>query len=764
MNQNKSVFDSISFYIFQALVFLTPVFFVPSVSAPFTTVKTGLIIVGSLLLLISFLVGRIKEGSFSFPRSWAYGSVLVFLATYALAAFFSGNIALSIFGQGLDSGSLVFIIALVLLFLCAPLILDTEEKVFYSYTVLFVSFFIVALFEAVHLIFPTVTLAIFTAPTANMIGTWNDLGVFFGLAAILSLLTLEGLSLSKLFRIFVYICFVASLAFLVIINFSQVWIVLGFFGLGVLIHGLSFKKKSSPRRFPVRGAIVLGISLVFTFFGTPLGNFISTATSTSQVSVRPSWSATFDIIEASLPSHALLGVGPDRFVSAWLLHKPAGINSTIFWNIDFDYGVGFIPSMLVTIGLIGSLGALVFLILFLVQSIRIIFTSSRNSVGTYLLTSTFLAAAYLWVFAIVYVPSATLLALTFVFSGLFIAVAVAQEVIPLRTFTFLDNPVKNFISILVAVLLIVGAIALGYAVTVHIIAETYFEHGTVILSTSGDLQKGEASLTEAFNMNPDPRYSRTIADAYLASISDLLQSTTTTQSQAVTQFQGYLGTAIQAAQQSVSLDPTDYQNDLELAKVYGSVVSLKINGAYDAAKAAYTQALALNPSDPEIYFDMASLDVSNNDDTTAEADAGKALSEKNDYADAIYLLSQIYISENKLSQATDAVKALAVLSPSNAGVFFELGLLEYNQKDYSDAVSALSQAITLSPGYANAEYFLGLSDYYLGDTTDAITEFKSLEKSNPDNADIVSILANLRAGRAPLSSAAANSSTLPVSQ
>jgi tetratricopeptide (TPR) repeat protein len=773
MNENKrSVFDSISFYIFQALVFLIPVFFIPSASVLQTTAKASLVIIGSLLLLVFFLIGRIKEGSFSFPRIWAYGSVLILLASYALASFFSGNVSASIFGQGgLDQGSLVFILAAVVLFLLTPLVLDNEEKVFYSYIALFASFFAVALYEALHLIFPAFSLSIFTTATANMIGTWNDLSVFFGLALILSTITLGVLTLSKIARLLVSLCFVASLIFLALINFSQAWIVIAFFGLVAVIYELSFNKNAGGRRFPIHASIVLLISLVFIFFGSPIGSAISNVTGISQTEVRPSWSATFDIASAALKDHTLFGVGPDRFTSAWLKDKPAGINSTLFWATDFGYGIGFLPSLPVTVGLVGALGALAFVVLFLWKGCRCLFAETKTHIGSYLVISSFAASVYLWIDAFIYVPSLTMLSLAFLWSGLFIAVLIVQGIVPIKRFSFIENPIKNFVSILVIVLMLVGALALGYSVATHALAEVYFGQASVVLANSNDLDQGEADVTKAFALAPSALYSRAVADIYLARVSALLQSTTTSQTDAAKQFQSLFAVAVQAGQQSVTLDPTDYQNYLELGKVYGSVVSLKVTGAYDAAKAAYMQALALNPQNPAIYYDLAQLDVANNDNASAEADLTKALKEKNDYADAIYLLSQIYISENKLPAATNAVKALAVLSPSSSGIFFELGLLEYNQKDYADAAQALNQAIKLSPDYANAEYFLGLSDYYLKDTADAVTEFEALAKSNPTNTDVASILANLRAGKAPISAAASTTtvkkgkvSTLPVAQ
>ena len=64
-------------------------------------------------------------------------------------------------------------------------------------------------------------------------------------------------------------------------------------------------------------------------------------------------------------------------------------------------------------------------------------------------------------------------------------------------------------------------------------------------------------------------------------------------------------------------------------------------------------------------------------------------------------------------------------------------------------MTSLSKAVSLSPNYANAQYFLGLSYAKTGDNADAIAEFQQLAKTNPDNADVASILANLKAGKAP---------------
>ena len=105
-----------------------------------------------------------------------------------------------------------------------------------------------------------------------------------------------------------------------------------------------------------------------------------------------------------------------------------------------------------------------------------------------------------------------------------------------------------------------------------------------------------------------------------------------------------------------------------------------------------------------------------------------------------------------------------MLDSRNPTVFFELGLLRYNNKDYKGAVSALEQATTLEPSYANARYFLGLAYDKLSRRSDAIAEFETIQKSNPDNQEVQLILNNLRAGRTPLSNAKPPISTKPESR
>lgn len=760
-------FDKLSFIVVQVTLFLAPIFFIPSLSVPLQTGKSAVILYGIALALVFWIIARLKDGVFTVPRTMLYVAVGALALFYSLSAFFSGNTVMSLSGQGFELGTLSFFLPSLVLFALIPLVVKTEKQIFYSYATLLVSLLLAGIFHVLRFAAgPSfLSFGLFTGITDNFIGKWNDVAIFFGLGTILSLVTLEKATLSRLVKILVYIAFVLSLIVLLVVNFSSVWITLAVLSLVFFIYQLSFGKESSDlgARIPYHALVVLVLSIIFIFFGSRVSALISNSLGTSQVEVRPSWSATYDVSIKTLKNDPVFGVGPNRFSSEWIVNKPAGINSTLFWNTNFNYGIGFIPSLLATTGILGFLATLFFVGLFAWVVIKALMRQGSSPFSRYLVLSSLFASAYMWVFAVVYVPSSALWILTLAMSGLFLSALREDKALSSATLTTHNRPAASFVSVLILVLGFIGAISFGYFVTVKLISNVYYQKGVVVLNTSGDLDAGEKAIANAIQLSPSDAYYQTMTELYLARLNNLFNDQKISQADAQTKFQSLLSTAIQSAQAAVAFDPSNYQNYLTLGRVFEAVVPLKIEGAFDNAKKAYEQAQALNPQSPEINLVLARLSVANKDDAAAKDYIGKALQQKNDYADAIYLLSQIYISENDVDNAIKSVSAVATLSPSDSGIFFQLGLLYYSKKDYQDATLALERAVSLDPQYANAKYFLGLSYYLTGAKDKSLAEFQDLEKTNPDNDVVKTAIANLEAGKSPVP-AQTTSSTLPVKQ
>jgi len=762
--------DKVAFIVLQVTLFLTPIFFIPSLAVPLQTGRATFILFGIVIAFIIWAIARLKDGMFEAPKSLFYASAGVLALAYTASALFSANQAVSLSGTGLELGTLAFFLPSLVLFALVPLLAKTQKQIFYSYATLLASFFITAIFHALRFMFgpDVLSFGIFTGATANIIGKWNDLGIFFGLSTLLSLVTLERATLTKLFKVLVYICFVLSLIMLVVINFAPVWISLAVLSLIFFVYKLSFGKEEAElgARIPYHALGVLIISVLFIFAGSKISSLISDSLGTSQVEVRPSWGATLDIAKSSIKEDPIFGTGPNRFSSQWLAHKPVGINSTLFWNVDFNYGIGFIPSFIATTGILGLLSVLLFVGLFIALALKALLRQGSSPFSRYLVLSSLFASVYLWIFSFIYVPSAAIWILTLVLSGLFVAAAREDKVLEVKRLSVLNRPAASFVSVLLTILALIGAVSFGYFVSIKFLANVYFQKGITTINVSNDLVKGEKSIMQAITLSPSDTYYQSLSELYLVKINTLFQDTKITQSDAQAQFQQLLGTAIQAAQAAVAYDGTNYQNHLTLGRIFEAVVPLKIEGAYDNAKKAYEAALAVNPESPEIYLVLARLEVANKDNKAAKDFIAKALEKKNDYADAIFLLSQIQISENDVTNAINSVSAVATLSPNDPGIFFQLGLLYYNQKNFQNSALALERAIKLNPQYANAKYFLGLSYYENKDVTRALAQFKEIEATNPDNADVKSIIANLEAGKAPITPGAnpVKGSALPVKE
>lgn len=759
---NVSFFDRALFFIFQVVVFLSPLFFVPFTSVPFQIGKTAFIMFGVLIVFFGWALYRLKDGSFEIPKSLLYLSAVVSLVTYGLATLFSGNTASSLVGQSFELGTLSFFAISIFFFLLTPLLVKTSERVFYTYTVLFVSALLVGLYHVLRFFFGAdfLSFGILTTATSNLIGKWNDLGAFFGCIGLLSVITLERVVLTKLHKIIAWSALVLSLFVMAVVNFPTAWIALASLLAVFFIYELSVKKDLGTgefkRKIPAITLVVLILACVFAFTNGTLGNVIASSFGISQVEVRPSWESTVEISGKVLSKDALFGVGPNRFQTEWLLNKPAGINNTVFWNVDFNYGIGFIPSFIVTTGLVGFAGIVLLLGLFLLTAFKAIFIvrDSGSPVSAFLVLSSFFTSLYLVIFSVVYVPSPVLWILMFLMLGLFVSSVILHGAGSTIRFSSGESQVKSFFSVLLCILIIIGVSVALYKTTIRVIANVSFQKGITLINVDGNLDQGEKFIARAIEMSPSDVYNRFMSELYLVRTSNVLNDTTISQTEMAQKFQSVLGVSIEAAREALSYDETNYQNHVSLGRVYEAVVPLGVQGSYESAKAAYEGAVALSPENPELYLLLARLEVANKNVEAARTYISTALQKKSDYVDGIFLLSQIEIGQGRLTEALKTVEALAILSPNDPGVFFQLGLLRYNQKDYAGSIQAFERAVTINPQYANAKYFLGLSYFQVGNKEGAQTQFTDLVASNPENEEVKTILSNLKAGKSPFANQA----------
>lgn len=758
-NERSSI-DEAAAWALLGTIFLVPLFFIPSVSVPFQLTK-GMLIAGGIIISMGlWVVARLKEGGIDMPQNSLPIAMGAIVFTYLLSALFSGTPSISLTGTGFEADTVATVLLFGIAMALAPVVLRRRVHILYAYAGFLLSALLVGIFQALRLVFGTdfLSFGIFTSAISNLIGSWNDLGVFFGLSAVLSLTTLELLDTKRLVKIFSAILLAVSVVFLALINFTTVWYVLGVISLVFLVYtvsaqfGLHRLEEDASSSVSVSSLAVFIISLVFILAGGGISGAISDALGITHVSARPSWSSAWTVANQTLQESPLLGAGPNRFEQQWIQHKPEGVNNTLFWNTDFDAGVGYLPSVPIIAGLLGFVAWIIFLGLYLATGVKGIFVSIRKDYFTRFVTvSSFLASLYLWILTVFYVPNGVILFYTFVFTGIFLTALYQQGVVRNYRLSFVENPRAGFVAVLAMVVVLIGSVSGLYLFGKKYAAAVNFQRAVVQLNQDGDLQKARENITDAISLDQQERYYRALSQIHLATLNQLASGEAPSQ----TELQTELGAAIESARKATELDPDDYQNWMALGRVYESLVPQGVEGAYEQAKNAYDAAAERNSRNPAILLTQARLELANQNTEAAKGYIQDAIAMKQNYTEAVFLLSQIQAQEGDLASAIQSTQATAQLSPNDPTIFFQLGLLYYQSEDYQNAVSALQRATQLTPQYANAKYYLGLSYDKVGNQAAAIREFEEIQETNADNSEVRRILENLRAGRDPFQDIAA---------
>lgn len=743
-------------YLTAGLIFLMPLFFLPILPIPVAFAKTSLVVVASLLAFLLVVVNYLKVGKIEFGKSTALLALGLVFLTYLSSTIFSGSWRMSLFGYGHEVDTFLTIGSLCLLMFATSVSFKDKNQIFYSYFAYLVSFVLLCAYQAVRLFAPAdfLSFGIFFGKTANLVGKWSDLGVLAGLSLVISLASLELLKLTKPFRVFLYFTSILALLYMTLVNLKVVWVMAALVSLLFFIYNLSknYRKKSeSDRHISKPALIIMLISFIFIIGGGDISNYISTKLNLSNIEARPSWQSTYEVAKASVFKDPVLGVGPSRFSSAWVSSKPAAVNNSVFWSTDFNFGVGFLPSLVVTVGILGFLAWLAFLVLVFLDGFRSLFKKEHDGGWDFFVFSSLMASLYLWGLAIFYPPNVVVLALAFISTGILIASARSSGGLQTVSINFSALPKMSFISVLALVIVaVIGATGI-YASAQNIVSQYKYQKGIILSAT--DIVSAEQEIAKAAAISEKDLYLRALVEAELAKMAILAKREDLSPEIAQSEFQNILTAAVSFGRAAIEKDPSNYNNWLTLGKVYETIVPFKVEGAYAEAQKIYSEALARNPKNPAIFLVMARLEAVSGNNAAAKENIGKALSIKNNYTDAVFLLSQIEVSEGNIKEAIKSVEAAGLIAPNDPVVFFQLGLLRYSDKNFAGAAGAFERAVILNPTYSNAKYFLGLSYYELGRRSDALVQFEDVLYLNPENAEVKLILANLKAGKAPLTNA-----------
>ena len=755
----------------------------PFVSLPVALVKVFVLGAGAIITLALFIFARLSRGNVIFPPYVLVLALWLPALAYGLSALFSGtSFSVALWGTSLEPDTLGFMLIATFLGTLGALVVRRVEQFRAFFAAAFWTFAIVVALQTLILLVGQVAPST-VSPAFSVIGSYNSLAVFLGLGVVTLLLATRFLSLSTQARTASAVVGVFALFLLAVANVSLAWVLIALVALGMFVESVMRRNGSSSDTElddvaviaestpePSAGShslvvplVVLAVSLFFLIGGN-LGNALAGALHATELNVRPSWQSTFAVTRHVYATAPIFGTGPNTFGTQWLKYRDASLNSTIFWNLDFTSGIGFIPTSFASTGLVGAAAWLALIGLFLVLGIRMLLRRApRDAYLRFAAIASFIGTAYLFVAAIFDQPGTVALALLFVFIGLFASVMRHAE--PSRQWgvVFARAPRIGFVIVFTLTLLLLSSVAAAYALVEHSIAASELSRGLYALN-SGDIAGAQAAAQASISFAQMPEAYLLQAEAANAQIGQITASTTIPAGAAQQAFQAALSGGINAALTATQLSPSDYRGWIALGNLYAAAVPFKVSGAYASAKTAYDKAAALSPTNAQIPFALAQLDIANKDLTSAQSDLKNAIALKQNYTPAIFLLSQLEVQTGNVKAALAAAEAANYFTPNNPSILFQIGILSAAQNDLTTAGQALSAAVAANAKFANARYFLAAILAKQGKYADALAQLQAVADLSSANKQAVGpLMTALQGNKDPFPANLLSASSTPVS-
>jgi tetratricopeptide (TPR) repeat protein len=746
-------FIQVAKYLVLSLFALVPLFFVPGLYASLGFDKTFLtiIIAGISVVICCFLALRLKSVTTTTPV--AIGFYWLFIVGALVSALYVGDIGDSVRGSFMEVQTVSFLAVLGLVMLL-PLFFQSDIKNSVRAIVLYVSVAgILLAYNAIRILAggAIISFGSFNSLTISPIGNFNDLALFSALSIILALLFLVRLKLPTLINGLLTALVVLALFLLAVINFFDLWLIIGLLSLILLTYLLAKDKLSAEpimeSEKPMFAIVVTGlvflVSATFMVFGDTANQAVSRVASVDYAEVVPSREGTLGIARAVLSDSPLFGMGPNRFADAWRLHKDPAINSTIFWETDFNTGSGFVPTLIINTGLVGAVLFGLFQIFFVLSGIRALFANGKKDDIWYTVTlSSFVAAVFIWGTAYLYEPNQTILLIGALFTGL--ALAGIAELMPAkkREINLITNQRRGFIMMALAIIIVSNTVMVIMGASKQYIAQANFTEADRTVDSAEELSEAAARSYELF---PDDRFLLARAQLELVKINQLLNLPNPTEEDQ----QEFLG-AIEEAQflidAALSEDNTNPDNYAVLAAIYRALTLAGVNGAQERAEAALSNAQELDPQNPGYLLISAQLDISTGNTDSARQKIDESLALKRNFTQALYLLTQIDIRDGNTEAAIENTQAMISLEPRNQTRYFQLGMLQSSVGDYEAAIRAFERAIAIDRQFANARYMLALTYLELEDVDAALEQLLVVQETNQDNEELQQLITQLQNG------------------
>lgn len=151
------------------------------------------------------------------------------------------------------------------------------------------------------------------------------------------------------------------------------------------------------------------------------------------------------------------------------------------------------------------------------------------------------------------------------------------------------------------------------------------------------------------------------------------------------------------------------------------------------ALAAYTQAIALDPSFWPAYFERGNLKLDAGDATAALKDLEKAAQLAPRQANIWLILGNAWSATGQQDRALECFRQAITLDPAYAQAHYNSGVIQYHQGELESAVESYTAAITHKPDFTLAHANLGIALEAQGDTESALERYDAAIATDPND-------------------------------
>jgi len=174
---------------------------------------------------------------------------------------------------------------------------------------------------------------------------------------------------------------------------------------------------------------------------------------------------------------------------------------------------------------------------------------------------------------------------------------------------------------------------------------------------------------------------------------------------------------------------------------------------YDAADAAFTKTLALNPRAALAKLQLARVRLARGDAAAAQNAAEDAAGARPDDPDATLVLARTLRANGDLDRARRELSARLERAPGAVPMWVELGHVELAAHRPGEARAALDRALAQSPQDVGAQVLAARLDVESGNGAAAEPRLLDIIRANPDRLDAYELLATYYISRGQISDA-----------